>query len=197
MASINNRYASAVHSSNLKHTSELNKLDDQGQSSDADVLGAMGIADRRLSKGVDHTGRPTFDKHPLSVPLERLFAGDDSAAAEIVRLLTDVILGKANATRVDLTPVQAKDMARATLGWFRQSACKECGGHGFKIIPGTKTLGDSRCAPCMGTGKIQLEVAFRANQRELVRWVMTQLEREAGQAGPAAMKALSSTMELS
>lgn len=193
---ITDRYASAVHSSNLKQTSELNKLDDQGQSSDADVLGAFGIADRRLSEGLDHNGNATFDKHPLSVPLERLFAGDSSAAQDIVRLLVDPIMGKANAMRVDLTPVQAKDMARVTLGWFRNSACRVCGGHGFKIIPGTKTLGDSKCQPCEGMGKIPLEKGFRHNQRELVRWVMTQLEREAGQAGPAAMRALSSKMDL-
>ena len=196
MASIINRYASAVHSSNLKHTSELNKLEEQSQSSDADVLGAMGIADRRLSEGLDHTGKSTFDKHPLSVPLERLFAGDSSVGHDIVRLLVDPIMGKANAMRISLTPVQAKDMARITLGWYRDSACKVCGGHGFKIIPGTKTLGDSKCQPCEGTGKIPLERGFRHNQRELVRWVMTQLEREAGQAGPAAMKALSSKMDL-
>ncbi|MES3041817.1 MAG: hypothetical protein V4730_11800 [Pseudomonadota bacterium] len=196
MAKISNRYATAVHSSNLKHTSELNKLDDQGNTSDADVLGAMGIADRRLSAGVDHTGKPTFDKHPLSVPLERLFAGDSSAGHDIVRLLVDPIMGKANALRISLTPVQAQDMARITLGWYRDGACKSCGGHGFKIIPGTKTLGDSRCQPCAGSGKIQLELGFRHSQRELVRWVMTQLEREAGRAGPAAMKALSSKMDL-
>lgn len=193
---ITDRYASAVHSSNLKQTSELNKLDDQGQSSDVDVLGAFGIADRRLSEGMDHTGKPTYDKHPLSVPLERLFAGDSAAAGVIVSLLIDIIRGKANAMRVDLTAVQAKDMARVTLGWFRNNACGVCGGHGFKIIPGTKTLGDSKCQPCEGSGKIPLERGFRHNQRELVRWVMTYLEGEAGQAGPAAMKALSSKMDL-
>ena len=191
------RYASAVRSSNLKHTSELDKsADEESPVSDADVIGAMGIADRRLSEGLDGKGNPIYEKHPLSVPLERLFTGDNAAAAEIVRILTDIVRGKALAMRIHLTPVQAKDMARATLGWFRHNACKVCGGHGFKIIPGTKTLGDSRCHPCNGTGKVQLEMAFRAEQRELVRWVMTKLEREAGQAGPAAMKALAPSLDL-
>jgi hypothetical protein len=188
---ITDRYASAVRSSNLRHTSELDKsAEEESPASDADVIGAMGIADRRLSAGLDSKGRPTYDKHPLSVPLERLFTGDDGAAAEIVQILTGIVRGKALSMRIHLTPVQAKDMARATLGWFRHNACKTCGGHGFKIIPGTKTLGDSRCHPCNGTGKTQLEMAFRAEQRELVRWIMTRLELEAGHAGPAAMAAL-------
>jgi hypothetical protein len=186
---IHDRYASAIHSSNLKTREETTM-------SDTDVLGAMGIADRRLSEGLDHAGKPAFDRHPLSVPLERLFAGDSAAAGVIVSLLTNTIMGKANAMRVDLTEVQAKDMARVTLGWFRNNACRVCGGHGFRIIPGTKTLGDSKCQPCEGSGKIPLERGFRHNQRELVRWVMSHLEREAGQAGPAAMRALSSKMDL-
>lgn len=122
---IQDRYSSAVHSSNLQSRSETTM-------SDTDVLGAMGIADRRLA-----------------VPL----------------------------------------------AWFRNSACQSCGGHGFKIIPGTKTLGDSRCRPCDGTGKVPLELGFRIEQRELVRWAVAQMEREVAMAGPAAMKALKPLLE--
>jgi hypothetical protein len=181
---IQDRYASAVHSNNLRGRPDTT-------CSDTDVLGAMGIADRRLCAGEGH-----FSKHPLAVPLERLFAGDDSAAGEIIRILAEIIRGKAKALRIRMTEVQGADMARVTLGWFRHPACQVCHGHGFKIIPNTTTLGDSRCRPCNGTGKVLLEQAFRVEQRELVGWVMAQMEREAGMAGPAAMRALAPMLEL-
>lgn len=180
---IQDRYASAIRSSNLRTKSGTTM-------SDIDVLGSYGIADRRLSSGEDH-----FSRHPLAVPLERMFLGDGSAAAEVINHLTSSIRGKAQALRIRMTELQAADMARVALAWFRQPSCRACGGHGFKIIPGTKTLGDSRCRPCNGSGKVQLEQAFRVEQRELVRWVMACLEREAGMAAPAAMKALSSLMD--
>lgn len=196
MASISNRYASAVHSSNLKQTSELNKLDDQGQSSDADILGAMGIADRRLSEGLDHTGKPTYDKHPLSVPLERMFAGDARGTGEIVDILAIMVHGQAVAQRLRMTPVQDKDMARACLAWYRNGTCRPCGGHGKTLIPGTKTHSDHDCQVCRGAGKMPFTSQFRPEQRELARWLVAELERELGRAGPAAMKALASSMEL-
>ena len=185
---IQNRYFSAVHSSNLKSSPDTT-------ASDPDVLGAYGIADRRLCAGVDADGNRVHDPRRLAVPLARLFAGDKGAAQEIVGMLAPVIRHKANALRLRLTPIQCMDMARIVLGWFRNSACQSCGGHGFKIIPGTKTLGDSRCHPCDGTGKVPLELGFRLEQRELVRWAVAQIEREVGVAGPAALRALKPSLE--
>lgn len=184
MSRIQNRYASAVRSSNLKSRPETVQ-------SDADVLGAYGIADRRLAAGTDQ-----LERHPLSVPLERLFTGDRTAARQIVEILAGIVRGRANAMRVDVSATQSADMARAIVAWYRNGACRVCGGHGFKVIPGTKTLGDSRCWPCLGTGKIQLELEFREELRELVRWAMARVEREAGRAGPAALKALAPLMNL-
>lgn len=181
---IQERYASAVHSSNLKSRPET-------AMSDTDVLGAYGIADRRLSSGDGH-----FSRHALAVPLERLFTGDGTAAGEIIRILADIIRGKARALRIDMTAVQSSDMARAVLGWYRHPSCRVCGGHGFKVIKNTTTLGDNRCRPCNGTGKVQLELAFRVEQRELVAWVIAQMERESAMAGPAAMRALGATLDL-
>jgi len=181
---IQDRYASATHSSNLKSVPKTIY-------SDSDVLGAYGMADRRLSTGEGH-----FSKHPLAVPLERLFTGDNSAAGEIVRILAEIIRSKAKALRIRMTELQASDMARVAVGWFRHPACRVCGGHGFKLIKNTVTLGDSRCRPCNGTGKVQLELAYRVEQRELVSWVIAQLERESAMAGPAAMRALAPSLAL-
>lgn len=186
---IQDRYAAAVHSSNLKSTPST-------VHSATDILGAYGIADRRLSAGVDAQGNETFSKHPLAVPLERLFTGDNGAAVTIVAILSGIICGKAKALRVDLTRVQASDMAKVVLEWFRRGACKSCNGHGFKIIPNTTTLGNTRCQGCGGSGKVPVEKAFRLEQRELVSWVVALMERESGAAGPAAMAALGATLDL-
>jgi len=75
-------------------------------------------------------------------------------------------------------------------------ACPKCGGHGFKIIRGTTTVGDQRCQPCDATGKVPLERLFRVEQRELVRWLISKMELEAGLAAPSAMKALASSLDL-
>lgn len=181
---ITNRYASAIHSSNLKSRDEV-------YDGDTEILGAFGIADRRLSSGEDH-----YTKHPLAVPLQRLFNGNGAAASEIIGILAKLIQGKAVRLRVSVTAGQAREIARIILGWFRSPACRACGGHGFKIIRNTTTVGDSRCRPCNATGKIQLELLFKERERELVRWAIARMELEAGMAGPVAMKALASQMEL-
>lgn len=180
---IKERYASAVNSSNLKSREST-------VMSDTDVLGAYGIADRRLSSGEDH-----YTKHPLAVPLERLFTGDSTAGLEIVRILAVLILGKANRLHVSISRVQARDMAKVILGWFRSPRCRVCGGHGFKVIKHSTTLGDTRCIPCDATGIVQLELLFPFESRELVKWATARMELEVELAAPAAMKALASKMD--
>jgi len=174
---INDRYASAIRSSNLKSR-------DENSIGDVEILGAFAIADKRLSHG------DGYSKHPLAVPLQRLFVGDKTAAMEITRILVEIIRGKALSMRVDIAQTQAQDMARATLAWFRNPACQVCGGHGFKIIKGTTTVGDSRCHPCAGSGKVLLETGCRPEHRELLRFVMAKMDREAAMAGVEAMKAI-------
>lgn len=184
MTAIRDRYASAVSTSNLKS-------DPKTVYSASDILGAYGLADRRLTNGEDH-----HSKHPLAVPLERLFTGDNGAAREIVRILSGIIRGKAVAMRLDLTRTQTSDMARAILGWFRHPACQKCAGHGFKLIPGTVTIGNLRCHACDATGRVPLEALYRPEWRELVRWTISKMELEAGLAAPAAMKLIAPKLSL-
>ena len=77
------RYAGAVRSSDLKS-------EERTTHSDSDVLGAMGVADRRLT----HDRNPRWQS-PLSVPLLRLFMGDNHAASQIVAILADMAWRKA------------------------------------------------------------------------------------------------------
>lgn len=137
-----------------------------------------------------------YDPHPLAVPLERLFAGDPNAGTEIVAKLSEIIRDKAPSLRLKVTATQAVDMARGCLGWYRDGRCKACGGHGFKLIAGTKTLGERKCHECSGTGKILVVEQFHPRQYEMVEWVLSLLEREVGRAGPEAMKALAPSLDL-
>lgn len=161
------RYTVAVHSSNLD-------VDPDTTYSDSDVLGAAGLAAKR---------------HPLAVQLMRLFAGDNHAAAEIVGTMSRMVHARAIKTNAKLRRVQADDMAKAVLAWYRDGICQACHGHGFELIAGTPALSDQQCKACGGTGKKPFDRQFKANT-ELARWLLAEVERETAKAGPAAMKAL-------
>lgn len=190
---IQNRYASAVHSSNLA-------VDGKTHMSDSDTLGAMGLAAHALETGWRPTGpggqgepvRPV----PLAVPLERLFSGDNRAVYQIVRDLAK--LAHEHSFKIDcrIKRVQCADLARACLAWHRDGACPACEGRGYALIPGTKTLSERECPECRGSRKIPFERQFRPEWRELARWMVTEMTRASGYAGPAAMRALAPTLEL-
>lgn len=193
--SIKTRYAGAVHSSNLKHTSELNRNDEKTQSSDADVLGAMGIADRALTTGKNSDGTPVRPA-PLAVPLERLFAGDNNAIYGIVRELADMAYRKSFELRIKISRPASVDMARACIAWVRDGRCKSCGGHGYDLIPGTPSLSGHQCAACKGTGKVPMTKEFRQLQLPLALWLLDEIARESGRAGPQAMKVLAPSLNI-
>jgi hypothetical protein len=185
---ITERYASAIKSSNLKTVAGTTY-------GDTDVLGAYGIADRRLSLGINAAGVQVSDRRPFAVPLQRLLMGDGGAAVELVDLLAQGLRGQAKAAKVVLTACGSQKMARAVIAYFRNSACPSCGGHGFEVVPGSNALGVTKCGACEGTGKVQIIKAFRQDHRELVRWAMDRVEEESARAGPAAMKAIADKME--
>ena len=161
-------YASAIHSSNLRSV-------DKTTYSDSDVLGAVGLASKR---------------NALSLALARLFAGDNRASREIVSALSELAWGKAKALRIELKRFQADDMARMVLAWHRDGVCRPCGGHGYAIISGTRSIGDTECQACRGTRKAPFDRQFPADQREVAAWLVAEVEREQGKAGPAAMAKL-------
>lgn len=179
---ITNRYASAVHSSNLD-------VDEKTTYSDSDVLGAMGYA----GKAERFDGRPGV---PLAAALARLFSGDNTASREIVEIMAELAWSKGKALSVKLTRVQSADMAKAVLAWHRDGVCKPCGGHGYEIVPGTRTVGDTECRACRGSRKMPFDIHFTASEVPIARWLLANLEREQEKAGPAAMAALAPRLEL-
>lgn len=179
MSKIQNRYASAVHSGNLRSKAST-------EMSDSDMLGAAGFAAKNS---------------PLAVALARLFAGDDREAHHIVQLLASMAWGKAKADGVRLKRVQAADMATAVLAWFRHGTCDACGGHGYKVAGGRlgesrAVISDSPCDDCRGSRKVNFDRLFVLEQLLVARWLREQVEREQSAAGAQIMKALAPNLEL-
>lgn len=185
------RYSRAVHSGNL--TVVRGESHEEVLLNDPEVLGAYGLADRNLTagreRGRDGKERPVTPA-PLAVPLERLFAGDARAAHEVVRILADAAFNEARRRRVKLDQVQAFDMARAVLAWFRNGVCRPCGGRGFPIIKDSPVQSVVACEHCAGIGKVPLLKHFRYEWKPIVTWLKDRIDDESGRASSAAMRTL-------
>lgn len=168
------RYASAVRSANMRSHPDTTH-------SDTDVLGAMGLAGKR---------------NPLAIALTRLLTGDNSASVEIVRILSASLKGKSKRDGPPMKWVECEDMARGVLAWYRHGACTHCGGHGYTLIEGTRTVGDHACSHCRGTGRILFDLQWPIERILLARWLLAEVEREQAIAGAAAMAALAPRIDL-
>lgn len=171
--SIIDRYATAIRSSNLGSKPDTDR-------SDSDIIGAAGLAAKRS---------------PLAIALMRLFCGDNHASSTIVGILADKAVGKAYRMGNECSRSEARDISAAVLAWHRDGTCKVCGGHGVKLIPGTKTLGGDRCTSCRD-GKILFDSKFSMLRLDLARWLAAELDREQAIAGADAMRALAPKLDL-
>ena len=79
------RYATAVRSNKLRS--------DADKTGDVDILGAAGLAGKRVRTLPDGTTAPGA---PLAMALLRLFTGDKRAAREIVEITAGMLVGKAH-----------------------------------------------------------------------------------------------------
>jgi hypothetical protein len=196
------RYRAAIHTSNLGS-------DPRSARSPSDVVGAYGLADKHLTTGYVKTGKGPQDGYkiresPLSVALERLLGGDNNAAHDIVRQMAEMVWSRADheRTKPKLTRPAAHDMACGCLAWYRNGTCRTCGGHGKTLIAGTKTHSERDCPACYdallahSSGKVPFEINFMPEHRELARWLVVEMERALGRAGPAAMNAIAERMSI-
>lgn len=168
------RYAPATRASNLGSKPDTT-------SSPSDVLGAAGLAAKRV---------------PLGIALMRLLSGDNHASADVVRILADKAVGKAYRMGNECGRAEAESLAQAILAWYRHGVCTTCNGHGVQLIPGTTTLGGKECPACRGTGRLRLEKHVGMLRLDLARWLAVEVERELAFAGPEAMRALAPSLTL-
>lgn len=164
------RYASAVHAKSLKS-------DPRTAWSDTDVLGAAGYAAKH---------------QPLGIALARMLSGGGTSS--VIEVMTDHVFERSFKVKCRVTELQARDIATAVLSWYRFGTCQPCGGTGYKLIPGTPSLGDE-CPRCRGTGKIDFDAQFRDDWLGLAKWLAGEIEKSQAQAGDAAMRALASSMD--
>lgn len=197
MSNFTNRYASAIQSANLAS-------DPDTTTSDTDVLGAAGLAGKATRQVQGSDGKIHAIKgHPLAMSLLRLLMGDASEAKAIVQLLAPMVCDRAEASGLKprMSWVEAEDISRAVLGWCRDSTCKTCHGHGYKVAVGVMgstraVIGDSPCEDCGGSGKKPFEPMFPKPRQELALWLRDAVEREVAMAAPAAMQALAPRLDL-
>lgn len=171
MTKILERYSGAVNSDNLAS-------DPRTTFSDSDVLGAAGLAARY---------------EPLGIALTRLFA--DGKPETALDILTEMAFKRARTIRVRLSQVEAGDLSRAVLGWYRHGVCQPCGGTAYQLIPGTPALGDE-CKHCRGTGRLLFDVQFMGDKQELAHWMAGEIDRAQAAAGSVAMTVLAPRLEL-
>jgi hypothetical protein len=197
---LDERYRTAIHTSNLGS-------DERTFRSDSDVLGAMGLGDKHLTSGWVTTGPDgegfEIRACPLAVPLTRLLAGDHKVAHTIVAILAEMVWSRALVERIKpkISRPAAYDMAVACLAWHQHGTCRSCGGHGYDLIPGTKTHSERECRACHGTKRIPFEDGLDPDRRyperrEMGRWLLVEMERAMGRAGPAAMSAIAPRLDL-
>lgn len=159
-ASAEERYMSALHSSQLGHFAD--------RPCDADKLLAAAYAvrgDRRKMLALEVYG-------VLATTNLRGARGlaDKLGAWMLNRSLKD---RKSRA----IPRVEAADMALQLLKLWHKRACPECQGRGHPLVRGgaRPTLDESRdCPACHGSGLIPLERLFKHEQVPLARW----MERE-------------------
>ena len=181
---ITDRYASAVRASNLKPSKEsmADGTNPAKTATKVDVLGAFGFMGKQ---------------YPLAAALVRLLeGGDNTAVRDVVAQMTEVVHGRARRTGVEMTRLQAEDMSRSVLAWYRHGTCKACGGHGFELIDGAPSLSGNTCKACKGTRKVPFARQFAMERQELAAWTLAKVEREIALAGPAAMARLAPRLQL-
>lgn len=175
--SITDQYASAARSGNMRSKADTTR-------SDSDVVGAFGLMGKQ---------------RPLAAALCRLLlAGDDLATRDVVQELAAIIEGRAWRTNVPITRLEAEDMGKAVLAWYRNGTCTHCDGLGFDKVPGVPALSGNACRHCdpRHPGKVPFTAAFPMERIELAWFTLDKIEREIALAGPAAMAKLAPQLEL-
>ncbi len=164
------RYNTAIHATSLKSQAETTW-------SDTDVLGAAGLAARHEELGID---------------LMRMLAGGGQVG--VITTLTNEAYERGFRIKQRVTMVQAGDIAKAVLAWYRHGTCQPCGGTGFARIADTPSLGDE-CQHCHGTGRIPFDSQFQHEHRAIAQWLHDQIGKTQARAGQLAMQKIAPMLD--
>lgn len=87
------------------------------------------------------------------------------------------------------------------LGWYRDSTCRVCGGHGFKVVTGElgegrAVVGDVPCDECGGSGKRPFDEMFGIEDLYLTRWLVCEMDSMLATAAGELMRRLAPRLEL-
>ena len=123
----------------------------------------------------------------------RLLAGQNRGVAEVVEAMARMAFGKSKRLHLAIEWIDAEDMAKMVLAWYRHGRCNPCGGRGYQVIEGTARLGN-QCPACHGSGKRNFDDEFALERIELARWLLCELEREIPKGASAAMSLLASEL---
>lgn len=164
------RYNTAIHATSLKSESDTTW-------SDTDVLGAVGLAARHEA---------------LGIALARMLAG--GGHGDVIAILAWEAFKRSHQVKPSVTRLQAEDISKAVLAWYRYGTCQPCGGTGFARIKDTPSLGDE-CKHCGGTGRIPFDQQFRHEHRELAQWLHDQIGKTQVKAGRLAMKKIAPLLD--
>jgi len=164
------RYNTAIHATSLKSESDTTW-------SDADVLGAAGLAAQHEA---------------LGIALARMLAG--GGRSDVVQIMASEVYERSFRIKARITHIQAGDIAKAVLAWYSHGTCQPCGGTGFARIKDTPSLGDE-CRHCGGTGRIPFDQQFRHEHRELAQWLHDQIGATQARAGRLAMEKIAPLLD--
>jgi hypothetical protein len=167
MLSLQERYAQAIRSGNL--TSDPNTT-----FSDADVLGAMAFADKRLGGRRMGAGA-----------VSRYLAGDTGGASNLVELLSDRLHAEAEKAGSTLPDVEAKDIVRGCLAWLVYGKCEKCNGTRYVLL-GHHVV----CPVCLGSGKRSFVNGFRSRHLEIAKWLVSEIAADVGVCGAEALRSI-------
>ena len=114
---------------------------------DADLLGALGYAGRRV---------------PLASALLRLYLTHaPGSASEAVAQTVPLVARESRAQQLKLSARELAGLAKAALTYCADPVCPRCHGTRYQVIPGSVSLGNVPCALCQGDGRRVLPVRHR------------------------------------
>lgn len=146
MIKVDERYATAINSSNLKMDTR-----DGAPIGDVDLCVAVAWSSARLGRSllrlVSEYGKP--------IRLQGMSTTDAILLVGKLKSLRDVQRELAIQLKLWGHP-QPIDASLSIISWWLVRVCRKCDGRGYEVVPGTARLSAKQCNYCHGTGEAKL-----------------------------------------